>query len=242
MKEDKTTPQDAKVSYQSTPQDVIKPTVVNIHGNQQEVKQVTSNANESSKSDSIVEPEKKSSKKTNWFLVILFVILFAFVLLLPEISSFIRDYQNNKETKTRTILPSGTMTCYMSKSMKEVNYTIETVFSYQKNKLKNVNMTTTHKLTDNAIDTSLLAEKEQSCQKLKMTLTKVPGMNVTCAMTDVMQQMVQITDYTKLEDHYITENIAEFEGYYPEYELDQDIVEIRNRMKQAGYTCTNNEK
>ena len=46
-----------------------------------------------------------------------------------------------------------------------------------------------------------------------------------------------IIDYTKFNAEEVTTNIAEYKGFYPEFQLDQSVAGIRKNLEDAGYSC-----
>ena len=130
------------------------------------------------------------------------------------------------------------MTCTLTKDNTDSLSTIyDTTFTYTKNKLKKTEQMTSYKLKDDATSTDTLDDSENECQNLKSALTDVTGIDVSCAKTAVLQKTTQIIDYTKFNAEEITTNIAEYKGFYPEYQLDQSIAGIRKNLEEAGYSC-----
>ena len=203
--------------------------------------------NETMPSKSGVESKKKRKKQEkkqsgfNPLLAIILLILFAFVYFLPQISSFIRDFQNNNTT-SKTPTNSGTLSCYLVKNMTDIDYTVETEFSYENDQLKRTTTTTEYALAAATSDKQVLLDKESSCQRLAATLSNTTGMSANCRLEEDKQTIIQTIDYAQLDLSYITDHIAEFEGFYPEYELNEDIDTIQTSMEQAGYTCTDTQR
>lgn len=177
------------------------------------------------------------------FILFLFIIfLFAFVYYLPEISQYIEDYKKAKSGIEDGSMKSGTMTCTLTKDNKDNLSTIyETTFTYTKNKLKKTEQVTSYKLKDDATSTATLDESENECQELKSALTGVSGIEVSCSKTAVMQKTTQSIDYTKFNVEAVTTNVAEYNGFYPEYQLNQSIAGIRKNLEDAGYSCISRE-
>lgn len=177
------------------------------------------------------------------FILFLFIIfLFAFVYYLPEISQYIEDYKKAKSGIEDGSMKSGTMTCTLTKDNKDNLSTIyETTFTYTKNKLKKTEQVTSYKLKDDATSTSTLDESENECQELKSALTGVSGIDVSCSKTAVLQKTTQSIDYTKFNAEKVTTNIAEYKGFYPEFQLDQSVAGIRKNLEDAGYSCQTRE-
>ncbi|MCI2041599.1 MAG: hypothetical protein LKJ84_01430 [Bacilli bacterium] len=173
------------------------------------------------------------------FILFLFIIfLFAFVYYLPEISQYIEDYKKAKSGIEDGSMKSGTMTCTLTKDNKDNLSTIyETTFTYTKNKLKKTEQVTSYKLKDDATSTAILDESENECQELKSALTGVSGIDVSCSKTAVLQKTTQVIDYTKFNAEEVTTNIAEYKGFYPEFQLDQSVAGIRKNLEDAGYSC-----
>lgn len=177
------------------------------------------------------------------FILFLFIIfLFAFVYYLPEISQYIEDYKKAKSGIEDGSMKSGTMTCTLTKDNKDNLSTIyETTFTYTKNKLKKTEQVTSYKLKDDATSTATLDESEKECQELKSALTGVSGIDVSCSKTAVLQKTTQVIDYTKFNAEEVTTNIAEYKGFYPEFQLDQSVAGIRKNLEDAGYSCQTRE-
>lgn len=173
------------------------------------------------------------------FILFLFIIfLFAFVYYLPEISQYIEDYKKAKSGIEDGSMKSGTMTCTLTKDNKDNLSTIyETTFTYTKNKLKKTEQVTSYKLKDDATSTATLDDSENECQELKSALTGVSGIDVSCSKTAVLQKTTQSIDYTKFNVEKVTTNIAEYKGFYPEFQLDQSVAGIRKNLEGAGYSC-----
>ena len=226
-----------------------KPQVVEVTNtnevNQKTVDVNTSQNNTDNKVPTSVQIEENTTGKKKKghpvFLVLLMLFLFAFVFFLPDITNFITDYMNNKTGANE--LKSGTMSCTFRNSTDNLDYTYDFSFKYEKNRLKSSRMTTTSRLADTATDSSILTERENSCQFLKTVLDENDiGMTADCSVSAAVQITTQNIDYEKLDMDFITDNITEFEGFYPEYELNQSVTTIEQELENSGYTCERNEQ
>ena len=169
------------------------------------------------------------------------IFLFAFVFFLPNITDFVTDYMNKKTGVNE--LKSGTMSCTFKNSTDNLDYTYDLSFKYEKNRLKSSRMTTTNRLADTATDNSILTERENSCEFLKTVLDENDiGMTADCSVSAAVQVTTQNINYEKLDMDFITNNITEFEGFYPEYELNQSVTTIEQELENSGYTCERNEQ
>ncbi len=226
-----------------------KPQVVNINSTNEVNQKVVDNNNSNQTNDNTVPTPAKIEENTTGkqkkghpvFLVLLMIFLFAFVFFLPDITNFITDYMN-KSTGANE-LKSGTMTCRFSNETENINYNYDFSFKYEKNRLKSSRMTTTSRLADTATDNSILTEKNNSCEFLKTVLDENDiGMTADCSVSAAVQITTQNIDYEKLDMDFITDNITEFEGFYPEYELNQSVTTIEQELENSGYTCERNER
>ena len=182
----------------------------------------------------------KKKKGHPVFLVLLLIFLFAFVYFLPDITEYVTDYMNEKNGVNE--LKSGTMSCTFRNSTDNLDYTYDLSFKYEKNRLKSSRMTTTNRLADTATDNSILTERENSCEFLKTVLDENDiGMTADCSVSAAVQVTTQNINYEKLDMDFITNNITEFEGFYPEYELNQSVTTIEQELENSGYTCERNE-
>ena len=226
-----------------------KPQVVEVT-NTNEVNQKTVETNTSQNNTDNAVPtsvqikENTTGKKKKGhpvFLVLLMLFLFGFVFFLPDITNFITDYMNEKTGVNE--LKSGTMSCTFRNSTDNLDYTYDLSFKYEKNRLKSSRMTTTSRLADTATDDSVLTERENSCEFLKTVLDENDiGMTADCSVSAAVQVTTQNIDYEKLDMNFITDNITEFEGFYPEYELNQSVTTIEQELENSGYTCERNER
>lgn len=225
------------------------PKVVKVEHIKEVVKEVKPKDDNSNKGKVKDQPNNGTSQKEvvvkekggffGRFILFLFIIfLFAFVYYLPEISQYIEDYKKAKSGIEDGSMKSGTMTCTLTKDNKDNLSTIyETTFTYTKNKLKKTEQVTSYKLKDDATSTATLDESENECQELKSALTGVSGIDVSCSKTAVLQKTTQVIDYTKFNVDKVTTNIAEYKGFYPEFQLDQSVAGIRKNLEDAGYSC-----
>lgn len=229
-----------------------KPQVVEANSDDNNTKEVDqkvvdNKSNETSTNDTIPTAVKveenatgKQKKGHPIFLILLMLALFAFVYFLPDITAYVTNYINEKTGVNE--LKSGRMTCTYTNATDNINYNYEATFNYEKNRLKSSTMVTTNRLADTATDTGILAERENACEALKTVLDENNiGMTASCSVSAAVQVTTQTINYEILNMDFITSNIAEFEGFYPDYELDQSVTTIEQELENRGYTCNRNE-
>ncbi len=188
-----------------------------------------------------VVEEKTVKKKKGHPIFSAFIILslFAFVFFLPQITSYVSAYMKAKNggDDVDGSMKSGTMTCTLAQQFEDGSTTTDITFTYDTNKLKKTSTQTTYRLADTAIDNAALIEHQASCEHLREVLSGVEGMDASCNQTATVQTTVQDVNYQKLDLDYLNENIAEFEGFMPEYQLDKNVAAIKLSLEQTGYTC-----
>ena len=237
----------------STPQDNNKPQVVEVgnttvNNQVKEQKVDTGNQNNNNNDNTVptsLKPENNNggNKKSGHpvFLVLLMIFLFAFVYFLPEITDYVTNYMNEKNGVNE--LKSGIMTCTYNDSTDNIDYNYELTLNYEKNRLKRSRMVTTNRLSDTATDGNVLTERQNSCEFLRTVLEENDiGMTASCSISAAVQVTTQTIDYKALNMDFITSNITEFEGFYPEYELNESVTEIANELESNGYKCERNER
>ena len=195
------------------------------------------------KKEVVVKQKSRIGGIFSSFLLIVFIIfLFAFVYYLPQISQYIEDYKKEKSGVEDGSMKTGTMTCtYTRENNEDITTTYDITFSYVKNKLKKTEQVTSYKLIDSATSTATLEDSDKACQNLKTELVGVSGIDINCSLTAVLQKTTQTIDYTSFNAKEVETNIAEFKGFYPEYQLDQSIAAIKSNLQDAGYKCINRD-
>ena len=210
-----TPPTDNNIDNQSTTSSSVKPQVVEVN-NTEEVKQQVASSNNQNGTDNVVPTAAsidenstgRPKKGRTVFLVLLMILLFAFVFFLPEISNFITNYKN--EVTGANDLKSGNMTCTMSNTTENLDYTYKLEFNYTENKLKKSTATTTARLSDNATESGILEERQNSCLMLKEVLDDNDiGISASCTVTAAMQETIQNIDYIPIINYY-DQNLENF--------------------------------
>ncbi len=205
--------------------------------------QPSSPSNETpSSQDSVSVSSKppKESKAKMIFAFLLFLAFFALVYFLPDISEEIHKLQEGKKKiEQPKEVTSGVMTCKLSKEVDTRTTSATIQLRFQKEKLKSTVTETITSFNEDATskDIDTLSELSNSCLLLKNVTEEVDGMSANCTDTEKTHRTVQTVDYETLDLDKIQENITEFEGFYPEFQLDQDINEIQSLLQSSGYNC-----
>ncbi len=187
-------------------------------------------------------PAKKGGNFKYVMTVFLFIALFAMIFFLPDISAEMKKLSAEKKedlVPTPQVVNSGVMSCTLSKASGVHETTATIRFRFTDKKLKSTVTETSTVINGNAVgeEASLIENQYNSCTHLKEVVENIEGFDASCEQGEKTQTTTETVDYETLDRDAITENIAEFEGNAPEFQLDQDIDDIRSIMESSGYNC-----
>ena len=193
-----------------------------------------------------VAPTTEKKKESNFKYImtgVLFVVLFAIIFFLPEISEAIHQFQNNHQ-EAAPVVPqeektSGTLQCTLSKATGVHETTATIRFTFVDKKLKSTITETLTAMNGDPVgeEAFLLGNQQASCEHLKEVTQDIIGFTAECTQEEKEQMTTESIDYEKLDQTVFHENIAEFEGHVPEFQLDQNIDDIKSVMQSSGYSC-----
>lgn len=192
--------------------------------------------------DTIKQEEvKKGSKLKTFGVILLFILLFVVVFFLPEISDFINSRNQDAVviTPNETNETYQTRICSFKRETEDLITTIELTFYYQNNALKKEVLMNEIKTINNNDEDRKLYNMHLSCQNFKEQIEKLNGIKQYCTLKDNTETIKQEIDYSKLESIDLEQNIGELEGFYPEFNLNQDKKMIETMLTKIGYTCKN---
>lgn len=179
---------------------------------------------------------KPPSKAKVAAMLILFVLLVAFVIFLPEVSRFINTLKSGGFGKGEEVITTGTLKCTLEDTT--TNFTIKYVstFNFTESKLTNTkfSVTTSGDPSEDEAELDTLAEK---CNNLTKHVKKLNGVSVLCDYSDGKLVETQIFDLEKVNMEEMTSAFIEAGGNSPEYTLGQDINVVEKNMNASGYTC-----
>ncbi len=210
---------------QTVPQQgVIQPSVsaVVTPENTNQVKQI---ANNSEAFDDNIGP----SKTKVFLLLIFFILVLAFVVFLPDISSIIKT---GKISSGSNEIVNGTLSCSMTKSLDNTETTYEMNFSFTNKKLQ----VSTFNIITESEDKKIINEKYLECKNIEEISEKTSGIDVSCSSSSSISTMRENYTYNIIDTNNLTK-FTEAGGTYPEHEFEQDIYDIKNSMIKNGYDC-----
>ena len=203
-----------------------QPSITNIPPQNSNINQQISN-NTNEKAD-----ENKNEKGGCLKQLILFIFLaalIAFVFFLPDISKFLKNGKNNSTTND---IWTGTLECTTEQSNDTsiISYTMK--FDYIDNKLKTSTMTIT--LQDESDEN--INNKTLECQNISKISQEITGITVMCNPSANLLITTEIYEHEVIDKNKLSK-FTESGGKYPEFDYQDDINDIKRKMKKNGYIC-----
>lgn len=179
--------------------------------------------------------EKRAKSNFRYIMtIILFVLLFAFVFYLPEISHYINEKQYLKGDEE--VITTGNLECTKKDNDKDYDYEYSNTFSFTNSKLTRLYFKTS---TSGSLSKDLdhLEKIKDKCDNLKIQVKKLDGVAVKCDLDDKTVTVEQELNYVDIDVDKVTNAYVEAGGVYPNYKYNDNINKVEKDMKAAGYTC-----
>lgn len=173
--------------------------------------------------------ESKNGKFKSILLVIFFVLLFVFIMFLPQISEFFQTGKSNYNSKE---VLNGVLVCTSEKSndVTTTYYQMDLKFSQKKLQSSEYNVTVESE------DDSKIQSSDKECKTVREMATDIDGIDVMCTSSDNISTMIQDYNYKLIDNSKLTK-FTEAGGFYPEFKYNDDIYNIQSKMIKAGYDC-----
>lgn len=179
---------------------------------------------------------KEISKGKYAAMIVFFIFMFAFVIFLPDISTFISLKKAEEEQKNAPVITTGSLTCTLSRTSDAFNLDYTAVFEFTDSKLDKLIYTSATK-GDAVVDEIPLANLLNKCETLQEEVYGNEGVRVECSQSGGMVVETQTLNYSTLNVEKVTAAYIEAGGVYPEFKKEQDIDVIEKNMNASGYTC-----
>lgn len=182
---------------------------------------------------------KPPGRFKTFLLILLFLIFFAVVFFLPDITEFVDQYKNRQtisEENNNSKIVSGTLSCDLDTNNDRFDLIYTYEFYYTNNKLHSLNFTDTIK-GDRTLDSEELDLLYSNCKALSQELDNVSGVSISCDLFDGTLNRSQKIDFTVLNADSISSIYKKYDIKFPENEKDQNIDTIEREMQASGYTC-----
>ena len=169
-------------------------------------------------------------------LLFFFALIIAFIIFLPQISSYIRNYSSGTSyQKEEEIITTGKLICTMDTNTTYLDKEYEFDFSFTDSKLKRTKYIV-YTRGDSTTE-ALLDETAEKCKTLKEETKELDGVTIKCDYSDGKLTETQIFELEAVDTEKLNAAFTEAGGILPSYKYDQDIDDIETNMKASGYTC-----
>lgn len=179
---------------------------------------------------------KEISKGKYVTMIVFFIFMFAFIMFLPDISTFVSLKKAEEEQKKAPVITTGSLTCTLSRTSEAFNLDYTAVFEFTDSKLDKLIYTSATK-GDAVVDEIPLTNLLTKCETLQEEVYGNDGVRIECSQSGGMVVETQTLNYNTLNVEKVTSAYIEAGGVYPEFKKGQDIDGIEKNMNASGYTC-----
>ena len=169
-------------------------------------------------------------------MIVFFIFMFAFIMFLPDISTFVSLKKAEEEQKKAPVITTGSLTCTLSRTSEAFNLDYTAVFEFTDSKLDKLIYTSATK-GDAVVDEIPLTNLLTKCETLQEEVYGNDGVRIECSQSGGMVVETQTLNYNTLNVEKVTSAYIEAGGVYPEFKKGQDIDGIEKNMNASGYTC-----
>lgn len=173
--------------------------------------------------------------------IIMFVLIIAFVIFLPDITSMISQYKLNKDKAPETVITTGQLECTLKSNTTNLDMEYLRIFKFTDSLLYEANYTLTTK-GDATLDEKTLDDMAEKCNLLSDSTKGLAGVNISCNYSDGKLVEKQNYIFASINNKNLDAAFSEAGGTYPEFKDGQEIDSIEKTMNAAGYTCARREK
>ncbi len=177
------------------------------------------------------------SKFKVFMMIFFFILLIAFVIFLPEITSYVHLIQSGKLNQEEEKITTGKMTCTLKNHTTNLDKDYNVVFSFAGNKLEKTQITVTTK-GDVTLDEEILDEINNTCEQLSKNVKNINGVSVSCDYIEGKVTEYQNFDLANINAEQLDSAFTEAGGNQPNYTYGQDMDSIEKNMKISNYECT----
>lgn len=173
--------------------------------------------------------------------IIMFILIIAFVIFLPDITGMISQYKLNKDKAPETVITTGQLECTLKSNTTNLDMEYFRIFKFTDSLLYEANYTLTTK-GDATLDEKTLDEMAEKCNHLSDSTKDLSGVTISCNYSDGKLVEKQNYIFASINNKNLDAAFAEAGGTYPEFRDGQEIDSIEKTMNAAGYTCVRREK
>lgn len=172
--------------------------------------------------------------------IFMFLLIIAFVIFLPDITSFVNLYKANKNKIPEKIITSGKLECTLKSHTANLDMEYLRVFKFNDSKLYEANYNLTTK-GDVTLDEKTLNDMADKCNHLASNTKDLAGVSISCNYTEGKLEEKQNYIFASIIYDDLDAAFTEAGGTYPEFRDGQEIDSIEKTMNAAGYSCSKSE-
>lgn len=172
--------------------------------------------------------------------IMMFILLIAFVIFLPEITSMINQFKANKNKEPEKVITSGKLECSLKSNTSNLDTEYLRIFKFEDSKLYEANYTLTTK-GDVTLDEKTLDNMAEKCNHLADSTKNLEGVTINCSYSEGKLEERQNYIFATINYNDLDAAFTEAGGTYPEFNDGQDISTVEKAMNAAGYSCTKSE-
>lgn len=177
-----------------------------------------------------------------FLLVLLFVVLIAFVIFLPDITKFVDAFKAGELTNKEEVkITTGRLNCSLSTNTANLDKKYDVTFNFTDNQLEYMEYNITTRGNAN-LDEEVLDELNAYCKQLEDNVVGMNGVTIRCDYTNSQLVESQSFNLVDVDIEALDSAFIEAGGNYPEYKYGQDIDNIEKNMLASGYTCNRESK
>ncbi len=174
------------------------------------------------------------SKGMAILLVLFSILLIAFVVFLPDLSTLV---SNLKDKGIAEDINTGKLICTYGRTSDIFNFNYTETFEFKDKKLNK--FTYKEEVVGSDKDIEELAKINNTCAELEKNSGALNGIDISCQLLANKFIRTEIFNYNQIGDDNSKVKTAYVEGggTYPEFKLGDNIDDVEVSVKQAGYKC-----
>jgi len=166
---------------------------------------------------------------------LLFLVFFAIVWFLPELSNMISKYQKSRNAEP--IIMDGVSICKNSRTSENLDINTTAKFWIINGKMYKLEYIITT-VGDRTEDEKELKDLNENCERLKLEAGELDGVSISCSLNNGTNITREKLDYETLKIKEVKAAFVEAGGIYPEFKKKESIDKIESKMKSSGYECS----
>lgn len=202
----------------------------------EEKKNNNAGAMENQKLKKVEVEYKPPSKFKMAVMIFFFILILAFIIFLPEVTTFLSELKPGGDNNTSDDITTGRLVCTLDTSTSNLDKSYVRTFAFTDNKLEKVTMETITK-GDIDEDANTLDNLNNRCNSIKEGVLSLNGVEVECDYRNGKLTETEVFDLNAYDYESVKAAYTEAGVDMVKYEFGEDINSIRTSMLQGGFSC-----